>query len=103
MDFSEIHYEADERPEDLFQRILTFVDDNLLKARGAITHHGEQIATNEQKTPSLENMIVLHWLSLIHKGLPKLVKQRHGTVPRNSEHVHLLLLNLKYLRNCLLC
>ena len=33
LDFSEIHYEADERPEDLFQRILTFVDDNLLKAR----------------------------------------------------------------------
>ena len=79
LDFSEIHYEADERPEDLFQRILTFVDDNLLKARGAITHHGEQITTNEQKTPSLENMIVLHWLSLIHKALPKLVKQRYAT------------------------
>ena len=79
MDFSEIHYEADERPEDLFQRILTFVDDNLLKARGTITHHGEQVTNDEQKTPSLENMIVLHWLSLIHKGLPKLVKQRYAT------------------------
>ena len=79
LDFSEIHYEADERPEDLFQRILTFIDDNLLKARGAITHNGEERTTDEQKTPSLENMIVLHWLSLIHKGLPKLVKQRYAT------------------------
>ena len=79
LDFSEIHFEADERPEDLYQRILTFVDDNLLKAHGPITHHGEQADADELKTPSLENMIVLHWLSLIHKGLPKLVKQRYAT------------------------
>ena len=79
LDFSEIHYEADERPEDLFQRILTFIDDNLLKAHGPITHHGEEADSDEQKTPSLENMVVLHWLSLIHKGLPKLIKQRYAT------------------------
>ena len=79
LDFSEIHYEADERPEDLYQRILTFVDDNLLKARGSITHHGDQIEVDEQKSPSLENFIVLQWLTLIHKGLPKLVKQKYAT------------------------
>ena len=79
LDFSEIHYEADERPEDLYQRILTFVDDNLLKARGSITHHGDQIEADEQKSPSLENFIVLQWLTLIHKGLPKLVKQKYAT------------------------
>ena len=79
LDFSEIHYKADERPEDLFQRILTFTDANSLKARDAITHHDEQATTDEQKTPSLKNMIVLYWLSLIYKGFPKHVKQRYAT------------------------
>jgi hypothetical protein len=63
----------------LYQRILAFVDDNLLKARGSITHHGEQIENDEQKSPSLENFIVLQWLTLIHKGLPKLVKTKYAT------------------------
>ena len=79
LDLSEIHYEADERPEDLYQRILAFVDDNLLKARGSITHHGVQIENDEQKSPSLEYFIVLQWLTLIHKGLPKIVKNKYAT------------------------
>ena len=29
-------------------------------------------------SPSLENFIVLHWLSLLHPRLPALVKQRYG-------------------------
>ena len=33
--------------------------------------------------PTLENLIVLTWLRLVHPGLPKLVKQRYGTELKN--------------------
>ena len=39
LDFSDIKFEADERPEDLYQRILAFVEDNLLTSGGGISHH----------------------------------------------------------------
>ena len=83
IDFVDFKLEADERPEDLFQRLMAFTDDNLLHHDGAITHHGQQPSEDEELTPTLENFIVLTWLSLIHKDLPKLVKQRYGTELRS--------------------
>jgi hypothetical protein len=32
LDFSNIHLEANERPEDLHQRLVSFIEDNLLRA-----------------------------------------------------------------------
>ena len=40
LDFSDIKLEVDERPEDLYQRLVAFTEDNLLRAGGEITHHG---------------------------------------------------------------
>ena len=74
LDFINIHLKPDERPEDLFQRLTAFIEDNLLTTSSNITHHGEQIAEDEELTPTLENLIVLMWLHLIHKDLPGLVK-----------------------------
>ena len=34
LDLAEFHLEPDERAEDLYQRLVTFVEDNLLKANG---------------------------------------------------------------------
>ena len=34
------------------------MDDNLLKAGGAIRHHGEIPESNEDMSPSLENFVV---------------------------------------------
>ena len=79
LDFCEIRMESDERPEDLYQRLVAFVEDNLLRANGGITHYGEVIKEDEEMTPSLENFVVLQWLQLIHADLPRLVKQRYGT------------------------
>ena len=79
LDFSSIHLEPDERPEDLFQRLTAFVEDNLLRKGCGITHHGETISDDEELSPSLENYIVLTWLQLVHRDLPRLVKQRYGT------------------------
>ena len=84
LDFNNIRLEPDERPEDLYQRLLSFIDDNLLIANGNIRHHGEDVSTDEELTPSLENIIVLTWLRLIHADLPTLVKQRYGTELRSQ-------------------
>ena len=78
IDFSDIHLEPDERPEDLYQRLMAFIEDNLLTS-GGITHHGESLTDDEELSPTLENLVILTWLRLIHKDLPKLVKQRYGT------------------------
>ena len=74
--------EPNERPEDLFQRLMAFTEDNLLRSNG-ISHHGEALLEDEEMTPTLENFVVLTWLRLIHPELPKLVKQRYGTELRS--------------------
>ena len=66
LDFSNIRLGPDECPEDLFQRLMAFVEDSLIHVNG-LSHH-------------LENFVVLNWLKLIHPDLPKLVKQSHKTV-----------------------
>ena len=82
LDFTDIHLEHGERPEDLYQRLMAFTEDNLLRSN-SIRHHGELIAEDEELTPSLENVIVITWLRLVHPDLPKLVKQRYGTELRS--------------------
>ncbi|XP_043208707.1 uncharacterized protein LOC122374174 [Amphibalanus amphitrite] len=78
LDFAAIQLQSDERPEDLFQRLMAFAEDNLLKSDHDVTHHGLLPSSDEDMSPSLENFIVLHWLSLLHPRLPALVKQRYG-------------------------
>ena len=82
IDYSDIHLEGDERPEDLYQMLMAFVEDNLLKANG-ISHHGQTMEEDEELSPTLENLVVLTWLRLIHNDMPKLVKQRYGTELRS--------------------
>ena len=84
LDFNSIRLEPDKRPEDLYQRLLSFIDDNLLTASGYIPYHAEDVTTDEELTPSLENVIVLTWLRLIRADLPALVKQRYGTELRSQ-------------------
>jgi hypothetical protein len=84
LDFNNIHVEANERLEDLYQRLASFIEDNLLRASGNIQHHGEAPKADEELSPSLENMVVLTWLRLIHNELPHLVKQRYGTELRSQ-------------------
>jgi hypothetical protein len=61
---------------DLYQRILAFIDDNLLRQGGEITHHGVNIDDDEEETPTIENFVVLTCIRLVHPDLPRLVKQR---------------------------
>lgn len=83
LDYDDIHLGVDERPEDLYQRLTAFIEDNLLQRDSGITHHGEPITEDEEISPTVENLIVLTWLRLLHKDLPRLVKQRYGTELRS--------------------
>ena len=83
LDFSNIRLEPGERPEDLYQRLTSFVEDNLMRPDVPISHHGEVPEEEEELTPTLENLIVLIWLQLLHSDLPALVKQRYGTELRS--------------------
>ncbi len=83
IDFAAIKLESNEGPEDLYQRLMAFVEDNLLCRDSGITHGGENILEDEELSPTIENLVVLTWLRLIHSDLPKLVKQRYGTELRS--------------------
>ncbi len=84
LDLAEIKLQTAERPEDLYQHLMAFFEDNLMTVDGGVTHHGAPIDADEDLTPSLENTIVVLWLRLIHPGLPGLVKQKYGAELRNK-------------------
>lgn len=79
LDFDAIQLEPGERPEDLYQRLTSFIEDNLLRTGGSISHMGELPTQDEEISPTVENLVVLTWLRLIDKRLPTLVKQRYAT------------------------
>ena len=84
MDFNSIKLEIGERPEDLYQILISFTEDNLLSSEGSIRHHGAVPTEDEELTPIVENIIVLTWLRLIYADLPGLVKQCYETDLRSQ-------------------
>ena len=84
LDLADMVLNPGERPEELYQRLLAFVDDNLMKADGGVKHLNAVITEDEETTPTLENFVVVWWLKILHKDLPKLVKQRYGTELRTN-------------------
>ena len=83
LDLVNISLKPEQCPEDLFQSLMAFIEDNLLTTSSGITHHGEIPDTDEELSPSLENLVVLTWLRFLHPGLPRLVKQCYGTELRS--------------------
>ncbi len=84
LDLASIRPGPNEKPEDLYQRLLAFFEDNLMTETCGITHHGLALTSDEDLTPTLENTVVLLWLQLVNTGLPQLVKQRYGAELRNK-------------------
>ena len=78
LDFNNIKLDPDERPEDLYQCLMSFIEDNLLLGNSHISHDSETPTTDEEMSPTLENLIVLTWLRLVPNELPNqmVVKQR---------------------------
>ena len=56
LDFANLHLEADKRPEDLYQRLMAFVEDTLLRAN-SLSHHGEATTEDEELTPTFRVLI----------------------------------------------
>ena len=75
MKYAEIKWEDDERPERLYQRLVAHIQDNLLTTESTMTHHNARVTSNEMMSPTVERLIVLQWMQLIHPGLPALVQQ----------------------------
>ena len=84
LNLCDIRMETGERPEDLFQCLQSFIEDNLLTVGCGISHHGENVTEDEDLSPTLENVIIFLWLQLIHKDLPSLIKVKYGTELRNK-------------------
>jgi hypothetical protein len=72
--FASIRSEPYERPEDLYRRIMAYIEDNLLRRDMGISHHGQDIEEDDELSPSLESIAVLMWLRYVHADLPKRVK-----------------------------
>ena len=70
LDLAGIKLQSDANLEDLYQRIIAFIEDNLLKPESGISHHGQAVQQYEELTSTLENFAVLTWLKLIHDDLP---------------------------------
>ena len=83
LDLSTIRLDPDERPEDLYQRIYMFFEDNLV-TMNSLSHNGAQLTADEEMSPTLENTITWLWLKLLNPNLPQLVKQRYGAELRNK-------------------
>ena len=84
IDFASIKFEPPERHETLYQRMLSFVENNLLTTDGGITHKGAKLGEDEDLTPTLENLIILLWLKEVHPNLPNTVKQKYGAYLRSQ-------------------
>ena len=84
LDLASIKLDAGERAEDLYQRLLSFFEDNLQLTGSVVTHHGVAPTSNEELSPTVENITVVLWLEKLHAGLPALVKQRYGSELRNK-------------------
>ena len=84
LDLSSIRQLPDEKPSDLYQRILSFFTDNLHTRESNLKHKGKDPTSDERLSVSLQNVVVVIWLERLHTSLPALVKQRYATELRNK-------------------
>lgn len=76
--------EPDETHEALWERVLSFIEGNLILSSDKITHQGVEVSRSEVMTPTLLNICIVLWLKIIHPSLPALVKQKYATELRSK-------------------
>ena len=84
LDLAAFTTDSDESHEALWERILSFVENNLILSSDKIKHHGQNLIRSEEMTPTLTNICIVLWLKTIHPNLPALVKQKYATELRNK-------------------
>ena len=84
LEITDIKLEMNESKESLWERMYSFLEDQLLTKNGAILHEGVKRETDEELSPTLLNLLVTLWLHIINPSLPSLVKQRFSTQLRTQ-------------------
>ena len=77
MKFTDIVWEPNERPEQLYHRVVHHLADNLLKPGCKLVHNGQTVTEAEVMSPTIERLAVLRWMELLHPKLPKLVQKTY--------------------------
>ena len=83
LELMDLKYEQNESRESLWERLFSFIEDQLLSKDGEVLHEGATRTTNEVFTPTLINVLVTVWLHTINPALPAMVKQRFSTQLRS--------------------
>lgn len=79
LDWPDFRLEQGESYEGLYQRLVAFSEDTLLK-RGDCRRHFDKVASKDEELGAWgESILFIHWLTIINPALPRLVKQRFGT------------------------
>ena len=110
LDMPEIKLGLNESRESLWERMYSFLEDQLLSKNGPVLHNGVKIENDEELSPTLLNLLVTIWLQTINSALPSLVKQRFSTQLRTqtvftireeiSDAIPILLNELEEKENC---
>ena len=83
LDLASFTLEVGETYKTLWERLYSFIDDNLMSPNDGIKHLGQE-PVGETLSPTLLNITVVLWLRCIHNNLPALVKQRYAAELRNK-------------------
>ena len=79
LELSEVKLELNESRESLWERLYSFIEDQLLTKEGEVRHENIKRDADEEFTPTLLNILVTMWLQAINPSLPSLIKQRFST------------------------
>ena len=69
LELTEFRLEQNESRETLWERMYSYMEDNLLTTTGGIKHENVTPTTNEAFTPTLLNVLVSCWLHTINPAL----------------------------------
>ena len=53
---------TNEKAKDFYQCIVAFFTENFLTIKGGMSHHGERVESDEELSPSIENLTVFLWI-----------------------------------------
>ena len=77
--------EPNESPQALWSRLKQQYDDCLIRAN-TLKYVDAKLVINEAMSPTLHNVIILHWLQLIHPKMRDLVTQRFSKELRDATY-----------------
>lgn len=84
LELMELKQEQGESREALWERLYSFLEDNLLTKSGGVKHENAKIEVDEKITPTLLNVLVTTWLNILNPGLPALVRLKFSTQLRTN-------------------